>query len=1163
MLRSATAMAAAMLVGGPAFAQAYQGNPSIALGNVTIDRNAPNIDKIIVGSAQATINWSPTDGAIGGGPIDFQPAGTQVFYQNDPLLTPDFTVLNRILPLDPTRPVALNGQIVSRLFDLSSNVTPGGSVWFYSPGGVIVGSSAALDIGNLLLTANDPVTDTSGFFLSGNTFSLGQANPGALVSVLPGATITASAQNSYVAMVAPNVNQSGLVDVNGSTAYVAAEAATITINQGLFDINVTVGSDGTLSHNGETTGPASTGPGDNHRIYLVAIPKNAAVTMLIGNGSKLGFDIAGAADVVNNTVVLSAGRNVSDKTFSATQGPFGGDISIDGATFTSAVVADATRSIAAPSQTSTTQFAADATLIAEGGNILSGPISAGGSLLLLAAGAVNLASVTTGTGPTDYLYIANSIMRNALGPGSDPGPIFGMQPLRTNGPIVFSAGSTIATGNFRASTQDFLVMQGDVAVANDMLLDGRNLIATGNVTVGGNLFANAFGFLGFTGTTLIGGDGNFQAQAPLPPNAAGGGGSGTVSLRTGNVTVGGNVDFFVQAGDIIVGDIIAGGELSIDGDPDLTAGGAVTAGNLLGGGNVSVNAATDLIVGNVISTATAADLIDDAFGIGIDAGGNLTIASATAQASIGMRSRGGDLSIGAVNAIDGDYLALSGNGISIGSILTSSTGTTFLANASMLVDPVPDGFTPDMLFTMTPVRTGGAVTINGPISTGRFSAASGGAFTAQTSLAAQSAIAIDAGAAAIFNGPVTAGTIKIASGDIQISAAGFIGDNATTALNLISNNAAGTTIGGTAAVTGYGLDAAEAQRLRAAAIAIDASATDVVIRDLALGGGNLATGNLVGANGSLRIGTPGSIRITGDVTFSGMAKANALRLSAGGRVELATDTGRIALFDTGTTLGGILDISAAHVHVGTSALLSQLATDPRFQGRDAILAQAAASPLDTGYLQADRIQLAASNTLLIQNSGTATLFAGFTAGSGGLQLTSNAPAGTPLDMNIYGRIATASGGFVTNDAVVGAASITQSSVGGGFTSGSRINGCQIALSSCQPDPAAAISGTISAAVQAVTIPPPDPQGLVTPDETRTPAGEESEAAPVEEAAAVEEEAPAKEAKKASANRGPIARPVTLINMRPMNSSATIDEPVSSGGNPSLIDQPASDGGASE
>src|SRR5207253_11148883 len=80
------------------------------------------------------------------------------------------------------------------------------------------------------------------------------------IQLMPGAQINALQPGSYVALVAPRVEQGGKVRVDGSAAYVAGEQVTMTMNQGLVDVQVDVGTtDGNgIVHTGETSGPANT-----------------------------------------------------------------------------------------------------------------------------------------------------------------------------------------------------------------------------------------------------------------------------------------------------------------------------------------------------------------------------------------------------------------------------------------------------------------------------------------------------------------------------------------------------------------------------------------------------------------------------------------------------------------------------------------------------------------------------------------------------------------------------------------------------------------------------------------------------------------------------------------------------------------------------------------
>ena len=131
-------------------------------------------------------------------------------------------------------------------------------------------------------------------------------NPASSITVAQGAGINALTEGSYVGIVAPRVEMAGNVRVNGSAGYIAAEAVDLTINDGLFNIVVQTGSEDAngIVHGGNTGGPASTGAGDNHKIYMVAVPKNQALTMIL-EGS-VGFEAATSATVENGEIILSS-----------------------------------------------------------------------------------------------------------------------------------------------------------------------------------------------------------------------------------------------------------------------------------------------------------------------------------------------------------------------------------------------------------------------------------------------------------------------------------------------------------------------------------------------------------------------------------------------------------------------------------------------------------------------------------------------------------------------------------------------------------------------------------------------------------------------------------------------------------------------------------------
>ncbi|MBX9886055.1 MAG: hypothetical protein K2X68_13900 [Novosphingobium sp.] len=278
------------------------------LGTTTIAADTPSL----------VINWSPHDSATGGGPINFQPAGTSALFTNRAATT--LTVLNRIIPADVTRPVVFSGTVASRLVDPGTGaVRRGGTLFFYSPGGILVSASGRFNVGNLALTTSDPAfdavtglvgTSTDNNFLPAKAASQGEGQSGAQIAAGP--------LNASAALAAPKVARPGTVNADGSAVVVAVDASTITFRpDALYDIQIDQGTreagggasnDG--AHDGFGTG-AITGLGGAPRVAMAAVSRNEAITMAIKGGAELGFEVAGAANVDGNAVVLSAGSDLT------------------------------------------------------------------------------------------------------------------------------------------------------------------------------------------------------------------------------------------------------------------------------------------------------------------------------------------------------------------------------------------------------------------------------------------------------------------------------------------------------------------------------------------------------------------------------------------------------------------------------------------------------------------------------------------------------------------------------------------------------------------------------------------------------------------------------------------------------------------------------------
>jgi len=314
-------------------AQAFAGSHSVPAGDATVTPG-PTVTTIDVKAPRTVINWVPS-AVPANGVIPFVPQSTTAAFRSD--LT-DYTVLNRILP-DGTSRIGIDGTITSTVSSGGAEPfqLPGGNVWLYTPNGFVIGSKAVISVGGLLLTTND-VLYTNGpngvsFTDANGAVNLrGIADSKAGIAIEQGAAILGNNPNSYIAMVAPRIEQGGSVRADRSIAYVAGEQVDLTIDNGMFGITVLTGTTDKegIVHTGATGGGASGGFFDAKAISFVAIPKNEAMTMLLSG--SIGYDPAESVFNDGAAVVLTAGDEKSPE----------GNIRIGAGEFTSRLSANAT-----------------------------------------------------------------------------------------------------------------------------------------------------------------------------------------------------------------------------------------------------------------------------------------------------------------------------------------------------------------------------------------------------------------------------------------------------------------------------------------------------------------------------------------------------------------------------------------------------------------------------------------------------------------------------------------------------------------------------------------------------------------------------------------------------------------------------------------------------
>ena len=535
------AIAAAAMAPQEARAQAFNGTVASST-NATQTSVGTGTSTITVTAPTATINWTPTGGGTGN--IDFLPSGNTATFTSSSGIT-DYTVLNRIVPGDPGRAIELNGTVIATL---QGTATTGGNVWFYSPGGIVVGANAVFDVGGLLLSTVDLTSfsnSASGFTAD---FAMTQQSAGS-IQILNGAQINALQQNSYVALVAPRIEQGGSVRVDGSAAYVAAEALTMTMNQGLFDIQVDI--DGGTSdangivHTGSTTGPANATA--NHKIYMAAVPKNQALTMLLSG--TVGYD-ATTAFVDGGEIILSAGWTPrAAGNFSSWAAITEGAIHITGGNFTSNVEGISNRGITADTTTASLNFAGNVDFYGHGPLTLSASgersLTIGGTASLRTWDASTITLSATGGGLLD---IGGNTSLSSEG-------VFNGD-LMLGGTIAVTAdGGTIDIGG---------VLDADVS----SYADGPNTDGFSMDARGGTITLNATG-----GGTITAGGLHARADAQGGYNAGGGD-------QTGGAGAGGEINVHALGGSIDINGVVYADASGDGGDVAATglAGGAGTGG---------------------------------------------------------------------------------------------------------------------------------------------------------------------------------------------------------------------------------------------------------------------------------------------------------------------------------------------------------------------------------------------------------------------------------------------------------------------------------------------------------------------------------------------------------------------------------------------------------
>lgn len=684
---------AALAYGGPALAQ-VAGTGTFASGTGSITNNGlGNSTTVNVDGAQSIINWVPTDSAATGGAIDFLPVGENWNFNG----SGDYTVLNRFVDSGSgalSRQIALNGTVNST--DIFTSGGRGGNIWFYNAGGILIGATGVVNVGSLVLTTNDIIT-TGGLFGPGGTIRFNGA-AGSTSAVTVNGAINANkafnAGNAYVALVAPRVVQAGAVRVDGSVAYVAAEQAEIRINGGLFDINVTTGAEGgnAITHTGTTTGPAhQQGDTDQSRIYMVAIPKNDAVTMLVSG--QIGYDDALSAQIEpDGAVRLSAGYNITGGELNAAPvNATAANITVNDTLFRSDTIARASGAFVGEAlQPTSPSFPNQGRIFVEGNGTFIGDASAtiniGANQAAGATGDLTLRSGTAGSVgvPTINVTGGELTVGGALAINAD-----GVVDAVTGAANGGNAGLVVGNGGVATVTGNISVTANGIA--------GFNAAGNGGVGTGGNALVQVTG----VGSTLSGATITVNASGVgggVTPNAGpvadiggnGRGGSARVNLEDGGSltattgliasAIGTGQTGTIQSGNGQGGsaDItVSGPGMNLQTPQTIVSAGAVGGGNLfdpmvgtietLAGGDAQGGVASIVVIADEISTINFGDTTLNLSGVGGAASGENAVSGDGLSGNFGITANGG----GTVQ-----FTTLTGNASGTSGAASSPSGLT-------------------------------------------------------------------------------------------------------------------------------------------------------------------------------------------------------------------------------------------------------------------------------------------------------------------------------------------------------------------------------------------------------------------------------------------------------------------------------------------------------
>ncbi|WAW95651.1 filamentous hemagglutinin N-terminal domain-containing protein [Xanthomonas citri pv. malvacearum] len=934
----------------------------------------------VSGLAQVAANQLPTGGSIvgGTGTINAASGTTRVVDQTSSRMALTWSAFDigstatMTFNQPTTTSVVLNLVQGGNPTQIFGNLTANGQVFLLNSNGVLLGSTANINVGGLVVSTLG--TSVSQFMNGNYVFDAG-GNTVALVS--NSGTINAAAGSAT--LIGGRVANSGTITATaGNITLAGADAATLTFESGGFGVLIdkplqlslateAVDNSGTLSAPGgaiQLQARAAQGifdrlinnSGTIRASSLSTGPDGSVSLIASGAGS---FDVAGGGSIDAGTgaITLSTGRGVQQTgiyTAGSLGGFIGGSATFSGAnkigslgnldvggnlSLTNTVALSQSGSLAV---TGTSQFlqSGSALSLTNGGNTFGGLLSASGNgIAVNAAGNLSIGTLNLDSNSALSLSASGALTlpTTAINTGSAN--------------LTLASGGGLTTRAALAGTNVDLTGRGGIALAHDVTATGTLKLTATNAAI-----TQTAGSVAATGTS-------------------------TINAGTGAITLDGASNDFQGAV------ALTGGNTRISDSGALTLG-AVNSNDLTATSNGALNLGSGRVGGALLATSNNGAITQS----GTD---GLTIVG-TSDLTAGT----GAITLNNSGNTFGDLVSATGRGISLNAAGTLSIGTLSLGNNSALS-----------------LRATGALTLPAAaINTGsaNLTLSSGGSLTTRAALAGTNVDLTGTAGMTLGHDVTASGTLALTTTDSAITQTGgsvtATGTSTVSAgTGVIELDEATNDFQGVVTLTGGDTRIADTGALTLGTLNTG-SLTATSNGALNLGSGRVA-GTLAASSGNGAIGQSGGLIVDAAATLNAGSGVIALTegnnnfrsdvsLTGTGISVVDRDDLRVSSTSNGTngaialTAGGALTLPTQNLSTGTGALSliangGALSTNGSLSGGNVSLGGRNGIVLNHNVTASGSLGLTATTNAIFQNAGVLDVggLATVDAGSGAISLT--------------------------------------------------------------------------------------------------------------------------------------------------------------------------------